>query len=1448
MSHYLSRAMLALMCLAGVQTVTAAPGGAVQRGTYRGRPGVVANPFKSEPKNGPMLVKGGPQLWGSVVYSSLWDSMEDGDYPYAMYSFLATAPSNMTLLVDMKGNVPNGGGVYYDGEFKFVNYYIMYETQVVSYYYRYNTETWEQVGYPQYGYESKVAVDLAYDAGSGMAYGYYYYPTEVNRPNEFCQVTYGDYGPSILSITTDETNMVAVAVDDNGQVYGIDAEGGFYRIDKNTGEKTLVDYTGVRSSTFSQSATYDSRSGMIYWAAFKLDDQSVSSALYKIDPATAHTEKVCDFDNALQITNLYIPPSAAADEAPAAITDFAASFEKGNLDGSVTFTLPTETYAGDPLSGKLSYSVTDGDTEVLTGEGEAGAKISRDLTLTTGLHELAVRATCSGGQGPLSDKVKLYTGYDNPLEPTDVNATVDADGNVTLTWTKPAGTVNGGYLDKAALRYDIVRYPDGVKVATEQAGTTFTETLPTDHMAAYSYGVTAIQHSQASVEIKSGQVIVGEAFTPPFVDDFSTEDLYGLYMVVTPTDGSPSWSPSNRSFVIFYGWNPSDSYLMTPPVRLEGGKLYHFRYSIRSAGTYDTERFAVSYGQGTDPTTYTTLREPADFRSTNSDFTEMEESVTPAADGVYRFAIHACSDGFKSGLYVTNVSVKADAAPDVPAMVSGLTLTAGENGVHTVIGRFKAPTGDINGNETDAMTAIEVERADGTKVKTFESPAWGAELEFTDTDMSAGEVTYRVTAKNALGSGPVAEATVRVGQDIAMAPTDARIVETADGITLSWTAPSTTGANGGYVDPSTLAYNIYDAAGEVVAKGVAATSKDIKVNLSKGNVLFFNITAVNEGGESARCPSPDFVTGKPQGLPLIESFYNATVTSSALWWTRGKTEFGHFDFWFENSYDGDDGAARWYPLEEDDYATLNTGRMNINGARNPRLIFSYYSTPGAKLGFEVIADIEQNNPVVLRSFDFSAETGDPAWHQVVLEIPQEVVDAPYFILRFRGWGDREETHPCVYIDAIRFFDLPDADATVSMYAPKLALPGSPYTTDLTVTNSGLADLSDITVDLLVDGEVAATSVVSELQFNSSTQLNLSFTPTPTAAIPMSVSARVTASKDDVSANDETEALVVELGTSQLAPVTDLAIDDASGAPALTWSDPTSTPNLVFDTFDHYTPWVIDRAGDWTMFDGDGVVTNKYTSMRYPHIGEELGFMVFNNEYATMDASQVDIFTPLSGNQFMLAVANLHEYGKGIECEDWLISPELSGDEQTIEFMSKTLTDYEEDWAIYISSTDGSVETLRANRFAFEKFGSGNQWRTHTYTLPAGTRYFAIVYTSNLSGLMIDNVKFTAAHKQIKGYNIYCDRKIVATVGADVRNYPVATDGEHIYNVSAIYEPGESSLSNDVSTHGDAITTVGTDAMAPGEVYTLSGIRLGHREISTLTPGFYIIDGRRVYVK
>lgn len=270
-----------------------------------------------------------------------------------------------------------------------------------------------------------------------------------------------------------------------------------------------------------------------------------------------------------------------------------------------------------------------------------------------------------------------------------------------------------------------------------------------------------------------------------------------------------------------------------------------------------------------------------------------------------------------------------------------------------------------------------------------------------------------------------------------------------------------------------------------------------------------------------------------------------------------------------------------------------------------------------------------------------------------------------------------------------------------------------------------------------------------------------------------------------------------------------------------------------------------------MFDGDGVVTNAYTSMYYPHIGEPLSFMVFNNDYATMADVQEPIFTPLSGNQCMLAVANVHEYGKGIECEDWLISPELSGEAQTIEFHTKTLTDYEEDFAIYTSTTDNSVESLRPNRLVFEKFGAGNQWRTHTYELPAGTRYFAIVYTSNLSGLMIDDITFHAKPLTLTGYNIYRDGVQAGTVDARTTSWPVSkadASTDHIYQVTAIYAEGESGFSNEVHTGESSIIEIDTDSSQMGDVFTITGINLGKVDPRTLRPGIYIVDGRKVYVK
>ena len=79
----------------------------------------------------------------------------------------------------------------------------------------------------------------------------------------FGTITYGDYGVSVNKIAEEQATVIGLTTDTEGVLYALTSDGGFHKVDKTTGAKTLVDYTGVPSSTFRQSMAYDARSGKI---------------------------------------------------------------------------------------------------------------------------------------------------------------------------------------------------------------------------------------------------------------------------------------------------------------------------------------------------------------------------------------------------------------------------------------------------------------------------------------------------------------------------------------------------------------------------------------------------------------------------------------------------------------------------------------------------------------------------------------------------------------------------------------------------------------------------------------------------------------------------------------------------------------------------------------------------------------------------------------------------------------------------------------------------------------------------------------------------------------------------------------------------------------------------------------------------------------------------------
>ena len=85
-------------------------------------------------------------------------------------------------------------------------------------------------------------------------------------------------------------------------------------------------------------------------------------------------------------------------------------------------------------------------------------------------------------------------------------------------------------------------------------------------------------------------------------------------------------------------------------------------------------------------------------------------------------------------------------------------------------------------------------------------------------------------------------------------------------------------------------------------------------------------------------------------------------------------------------------------------------------------------------------------------------------------------------------------------------------------------------------------------------------------------------------------------------------------------------------------------------------------------------------------------------------------------------------------------------------------------------------------------------------LPAGAKYFAIHCNSQNGGIMmVDDISYVGKQLTLKGYNIYCDGVLVATAEAGASTFEHSTAGMetglHTYHVTALYEEGESALSN-----------------------------------------------------
>ena len=314
---------------------------------------------------------------------------------------------------------------------------------------------------------------------------------------------------------------------------------------------------------------------------------------------------------------------------------------------------------------------------------------------------------------------------------------------------------------------------------------------------------------------------------------------------------------------------------------------------------------------------------------------------------------------------------------------------------------------------------------------------------------------------------------------------------------------------------------------------------------------------------------------------------------------------------------------------------------------------------------------------------------------------------------------------------------------------------------------------------------------------------------------------------------------------------------------VTWTPAITSVETTTESFEEGTSWSQDNFGAFTSEAvNSGTTGGIFEKYKFPNQGSNYGFMLFepaNGWLTEAQLNQVPDFKAHEGNKYLAALYRVDAEGYDMAQNNWLYSPELSGDKQEVSFWVKNYKDsektYEENFDVYYSTTDNKRES-------FTKLGdtysiTSGAWQQIKVELPAGARYFAINHNTPTWNspffFMIDDITYTYGAGEVVSYNIYRDNKLIGNVGADVRNFvdkEIKQDdaNSHLYGVTAVYAAEESEATLAQTLTG--MDGISADSNQTFDVYTTDGICVakGVKNLNLLKKGVYVVNGQKIAVK
>lgn len=988
----------------------------------------------------------------------------------------------------------------------------------------------------------------------------------------------------------------------------------------------------------------------------------------------------------------------------------------------------------------------------------------------------------------------------------------------------------------------------------------------------------AMAMALASFDVSAAWTVSGTTddgnLIPPFSHIFTEANDFDNYTIIDLdgqgkkwqmeySENSDSYSPCVQGTTGYGPYGPQmNDWLITPGFYLEKDKIYRLTVNMSAQSNYAAERFEVCYGSANTADGMTEkLIEPTSI--TNTEGKDWDAYITPAETGVYYIGVHGISDCNSWRLYCDYIKISAPSTTDAPSAVTDITITPDTGWELKAELEFTAPATSIAGEPLQGTVDVDVYRST-TLIGTVKGLTAGAKGNFTDDNTAeealmtkAAEYEYTLIPRNGAGEGYLAKASTYIGPNIPGVVENLTIAETENPgeVTIRWTAP-TLDKDGNPVPADKIYYalSLNTSEGEEVLDthftGTEYTATACPP--SEQVFAFARVIALSSAGQSDGVNSPSIVVGIPDTAPYIESYADAkaghltgfeTVTSNGYSKPSAMLCIDA-DYPSVRAADGDDGFAYCRLPETGDKLGFFSGKIDLSGLETPRMRFSVFKFSDS---YSNTVDVLMREPggeyTTIGTVDMATFTGT-GWHSATVAVPEGFKNKT---IQFELVFTNVNSMNC-WFDRVSIAE--SRDVNLSARAIKVdsreVYPGKPFELSVDIDNMGDRAVTAYTVELYCNGtKVAEQAIDTELAPDATATVTFSQLLGANAKIQNEYIATVLANGDGLESDNSTPVCIINLQMPDYPAVSGLSGKFAEGNTGVTlsWDTPDlsgcETEHTVSD-FEAYEDHATDLS-PFTTHDGDGEPTSTETDEDIPGITDSpASWFVIDGD---AEGNGIGTGYGESGKYVIAACA-------GEQNDDWLITPELYGGPQVITFYARAYNVWygNEFLEILTSETDNAVES-------FETFATvevdETDWVRYRMPVPDGTKYVAFRYISeDMYFLALDNIEFAAAGSpcllKVIGYNIYRnneklnDEPVAEPTFTDTNCTPGT---EYDYEVSVVYNEGESRKSEAVRIAVDSVNDIITPADTAAEYFNLQGVKVADgtvaKPVPALAPGIYL---------